>query len=110
MISGHNVIHHYLCIVIVSSEKSNSNGYLSERIRLVEVVTYETGQEDHGGWCELAEDQKQTELVTEYWSRIRPQHFLVWFQPPQHSTAELATKAIRRYAKISQSRRRSQLE
>ena len=73
---------------------------------MVVVVTYETGLEDHGGWCELAEDQKQTELVTEYWSRIRPQHFLVWFQPPQHSTAELATKAIRRYAKILQSWRR----
>ena len=39
------------------------------------------------GWCELAEDQKQTELVTEYWSRIWPEHFLVWFPPPQPSAA-----------------------
>ena len=50
-ISAHNVIHHYLCIV--SSEKSDSNGYLSKRIRMVErpqeMVTYETGLEDHGG-------------------------------------------------------------
>ena len=51
MIPAHNVIHHYLCIV--SSEKSNSNGYLSEWIRMVErpqeMDTYETGLEDHGG-------------------------------------------------------------
>ena len=87
-IPAHNVIHHYLCIV--SSENSDSNGYLSKRIRMVErpqeKVTYETGLEDHGGG-ELAEDQKQTELVTEYWSRIWPEHFLVWFPPPQPSAA-----------------------
>ena len=88
-ISTHNVIHHYLCIVSsirkvgfqwISQDKNgweaSRDGYLRDR----------TGG-SWRGWCELAEDQKQTELVTEYWSRIWPEHFLVWFPPPQPSAA-----------------------
>ena len=44
-ISAHNVIHHYLCIV--SSEKSDSNGYLSkEWLRLRGLTSWLLTRQD----------------------------------------------------------------